>query len=388
MTKTGLLIRFKMPVFPVNWKLHFAVSALIHKMDDADYICGFQTYPHVDQFQTGVRLAKLVFDHLTNGTKSYLARAAVPMIVPASGYTTGEKPMCNLIGKAQAMVRSGAIKDFTIFMMQPWLDVTEAASTVITIGDDAQTARKCAETLAQELYSFRDELWPKLYSIDETIQIAKNNVSGRPVVLVDFADSPGGGALGDSSIIVDVLQQQNFPVSTLTIVSDPESVFQAEQIGAGGEGDFLLGGKLTGLLLKPTAVHAQVRSLHDGVFYQKGPVGTGQRRNLGRTAVLSVNNIDIVVCEHACGCGDPEVYRAFGVEPSAYQLVVVKANTSFRAAYQDFVHDIIMTATPGSCSADLRSLPFTHLPKPFYPISEVSAGVNFDADIYLQHTKC
>lgn len=356
-------------------------------MENADYICGFHTYPHVDQFQTGVRAASLVFEHLDKKMPRYLARAAIPMIVPACGYTTAEGTLHKIMQHGLTLVRNGILKDFSVFQMQPWLDVCPAASTVITISDDPVIAQKYADLIAAEIFKHRKDFWPVLFSIEETVAIAKNAPKGRPVLLVDFADSLGGGALGNSAAVLDYLKNNAYPVRTATIVSDAQAVKQAEAVGLGHEALFSLGSAGGLGQNDPVRVHAIVRALYDGKFRQKGPVGTGQRRYLGQVAVLSVNNVDILVCEHACGTSDPEVYRAFGIEPTNYQMVVVKALMSFRAAYEDMAHMICMTNTPGICRTDLKALPYKHIQRPFYPFDSLDGYHLEKSQIYCDRAR-
>ena len=55
--------------------------------------------------------------------------------------------------------------------------------------------------------------------------------------------------------------------------------------------------------------------------------------DIGRTAVIKNGEIDLVLCHSMVFNGDPQLYRGFGVEPTFYQMVVVKACNSFREAY-------------------------------------------------------
>lgn len=143
---------------------------------------------------------------------------------------------------------------------------------------------------------------------------------------------------------------------------------------------FSIGGTRYPKINRPLLVEGYVKSLHDGIFTQEGPAGRGIVNNIGHSAVLRVGNIDILVCQHIYGNGDPQLYRAFGIEPLFYQLVVVKACTSFRAAYSLFSEKIYETDTPGAASVNLKSLPFKRLPKDFYPFSTLEnykLGHNF-----------
>ena len=275
--------------------------------------------------------------------------------------------MRSIMEYGQTLVRRGTLRDFSVFQMQPWLDVRPAGSTVLTVAEDAEAASRSARELARQLFENRDAFWPRLYSQDEVIELAKHTPEHRPVVLVDFADSLGAGALGNSASVLQTLQQSAYPVHTAMLISDKAAVEQAARLGPGKTGQFLLGRGAQPESLQPVAVQAEVLSVGDGVFYQEGPVGAGQRRNLGQVAVLRVENVDVLVCEHACGTGDVQAYRSFGIEPTDYQMVVVKANTSFRAGYEPFAAKICMTDTPGIGTSHLTQLHYRHIPRHFYP---------------------
>ena len=354
-------------IISVGCDLHANIT--MRCLENADYICGFQTYPHIDQKETGARAARLAFDKLDTGRTTYLARAWLPMIVPASGYSTNASPLREVVQHAHQLVADGLLRDFTMFHMQPWLDVDPAGSTVITIADDPDTAAKCARALATMVLQHRDSFWPELLSPDEVIDVALANQTGKPVVLVDFADSPGAGATGESAAVLRHLDARNYPVSAALVVGDVAAVAQAHAVGEGASAVFSLGSDPEhpeGFL-----VTAQVLRLCDGVFYQEGPVGPGQRRNMGRVAVLRVKNADIVVCEHTCGTSDLQAFRHFGIEPTEYRLVAVKANVSLRAAYTPISAEICMTDTPGASAAQLQRLPYRKIPRSFYPFSSL-----------------
>ncbi|NGP44441.1 hypothetical protein G4V62_05525 [Bacillaceae bacterium SIJ1] len=121
-------------------------------------------------------------------------------------------------------------------------------------------------------------------------------------------------------------------------------------------------------------VEAYVKSLHDGTFIQEGPAGRGIVNHNGLSAVLQIGYIDLLVSHHIFGNGDPQLYRACGIEPTLYKLIVDKACTSFRAAYQRFTRLIYEADTPGAAKVHLESLPFKKIPRTMYPFS--SNGVN------------
>lgn len=352
-------------VIAASLDLHANVTQKMHRC--ADFLCGYLTYPHVDVYETGVRAATLAVNAMRGGKQMHMARACVPMIAPACGYTTNSQPLLAVVEKAKALVSQGILADYSIFHMQPWLDVKEGCGVVLAIGEDAAAAARHSEDLAREVFALRKQMQPKLETVDEVIRLAEKNDSGKPIIVVDFADSTNAGAAGDSAYVLERILALDSPVRAAHILIDRPAVDAAFAAGVGAELDITLGGTRGAEMARPVAVHARVRSLHDGAFILEGPSMRGVPANVGKTALLTVGNVDVVVCYAMASTGDPQLYRHFGVEPTLYQMVTVKANTSYRAAYEIIAEKICVVDTQGAATADLTSLPFRRLPKSMYP---------------------
>lgn len=347
-------------VIAASFDLHANITDKVLK--HADIICGYNTYPHVDFYQTGYRTASLCMERLT-GTRHPMVSVGVDMLIPPSGYTSLEGPFHDLIQKGKQMVASGQIRDFTVFPVQPWLDIPDIKSRIVTIGDDADQAKVCAEALAMGLFSMREQANTKLTSVDEIIDIAESNQTDKPVILADPADSPNGGCVGDSPVVAMRLQERNSHLRTCMFVVDPEAVKQAFALGVGKTAKFKVGAGFTKGMPGPFVAEGTVRSLHDGYFRpDKNNV-----KYLGKSAVVSFGTIDILLCCQGSSSGSPMIFRSFGMEPLHYDLVVVKANTSFRAPYSTISDLIYVADTPGAGAANLKRFPWEHLPKGLYP---------------------
>ena len=101
-----------------------------------DILCGYHTYPHVDFAETGRRTARLALAAMTSSAPLAMAWSPVPMMVSASAYNTLSGPFRELSLYAQSLVDSGELLDFSIFQMQPWLDVAEPNSATVAIARD------------------------------------------------------------------------------------------------------------------------------------------------------------------------------------------------------------------------------------------------------------
>ena len=352
---------------------------ITHRIEEnADHICGFQTYPHVDFYETGYRSATLVMEKL-KGRPIKQVCCRMPMMVPASGYTSGTGRFKEIMQMGHDYVSSGKANDFSLFMMQPWLDVKETASCVMITSENSNEAAKKAEEIGRTLFECREMFWPKLSKVEDAIQAAINNNSGKPVVLAEPADSPNAGAVGDSVYVLEKLREMEADIKAASFVMDPASVELAYETGIGNKALFKLGARYTPKMGQPLAVECTVKSLHNGKFKLAGPAGKGLTVNIGKTAVLIWGKIDIMVCKKPGATGDLNFYKSFGIEPEDQQLIVVKANTSFREAYEPIAAEIFIVDTYGAASADFPALPFKNIDKGnFYPFSKNPALISYE----------
>lgn len=344
--------------------LHANITSQI--LDNADFISAYHTYPHVDIYESGYRAASHCVAML-EGKKRYMASVAIPMLVPPAGYSTMIEPFHSLMNRAEKMVEDGKLVDFCIFPVQPWLDIPVLDSKVIAISEDVEMAKSCAKTLAEELFAMRDQMQPPLKSVDEIIDIAEANQTGKPVILVDAADSPNGGAVGDSPVVAMRLLERKSKLHAGVFIRDPKAVAEAFEAGVGAVKTFSIGAGYTIGMPGPLVAEGKVRSLHDGVFYRSGRASRGATGYCGKSAVIRFGGLDVLVCEHPNSSGDPQIFRNFGIEPTLYDLIVVKANTSFREPYSAISDLIYYADAPGAGASNLKLFQWKRIPKGMYP---------------------
>ena len=358
-------------VISASFDLHANITEKI--MKNADYVSGFQAYPHLDQKETGIRAAKRILEALEGKTMK-VARVEIPMIASAHGYTTFDGSLGKLVARAKKMVSEGEIVDYTIFEVQPWLDVKKMAASVIVIAQTEEKAKSVAKDLAYENFKLREEiLGESFFSITEVINKAIENKSGKPVILADSADSPNAGATADSATVIEYLLPYRDTLKCAVAVSDIPAVEKAISLGVGAIADFNLGATKAPGLSKPVLVRdAKVMSIHEGSFYTTGTQGAGYKRYLGKTVILKAGEIWIHVSSYGKFEGDLNFYRSFGIDPAECDLVAVKACTSFRANYEGIAGEICNTDTPGAAGCVLTKMPFKKRPVPMYPFEEIS----------------
>ena len=350
----------------------------------ADILVGFQTYPHIDMFETGQRAARLLFHAARGEIRPKLTFRKVPMIVPPENCQTTDGPMAEILALARATERAPGILAASVFPVQPWLDLPELGLSSVIVSDSIiigretdlvghKVARKAADDLARLAWSKRRAFAVELVAPDKAVSTALAAEHG-PTLLVDSADSTSSGATGDSTAILHALLDSpwaSYPERTvlLTMV-DAEAARAAVAAGHGATLELKLGGKLDPRRHRPAEVRGLVERVTDGRFTFSAGVGSGLVAEMGPAAVLRVGAIRIVLMENAVPCYDPALYRSVGLEPGQSDAVVVKSPTNFRWTYRDIGRQVIYVDAPGASTPRLASLQYRQAPRPLFPLED------------------
>jgi microcystin degradation protein MlrC len=380
---TGLLLREVRTLVgddtPIIATVDLHANVTEQMVSAATALIGYRSWPHIDQAQRGQEAADLLVATLRGEVHPVTALSKLRMVLQVEKGQTDSGPMAELLRRARAWEAERKCISASIFLVQPWLDLPEMGCAIIIVADgDKQLAQRLADELGQEMWNLRHAFDVQLVAIGEAIDRA-TRAPGKPVVLADSADSTGSGAPGDSTAILQEILGREVACRVLLPVVDKEAVQAAYSAGSGASLRVSLGGKLDSVFNSPVDVDAVIEWLGLASFHFEGPFLTGLEVQMGRVAVLRVRDIHIVVSAQPTWTVDPAMYRAVGLEPSEAQIVVVKSPNLFRAAYRPIAHEIIVVDAPGLATANLRSLPFRRLPRPFYPFDETWDGAPWDS---------
>ncbi len=132
--------------------------------------------------------------------------------------------------------------------------------------------------------------------------------------------------------------------------------------GVGERLECRLGGRLTGDYGAPIEVSAHIERLTDGRFVNSGPMQTNMPIDLGRTAVLEVEGIRVIVTQGFWAANDPAFFELHGIDLASTRLLCVKAKNHFRAAFAPLCEMIVDVDAPGPACLDFTRLPFKYAP--------------------------
>ena len=358
------------PDLPLVGTLDLHANVTQHMVDQATALIGYHTAPHVDQYETGQRGMELLVKAMAGRARPVAALRRLPMLLPGEAARTTEGPYAWVMGQVEALVTQPGVLDSSAFSVQPWLDVQDVGCSVLVIADgDRQLAEREADRLAEAFWARRHDFGVDLTPTDEAIRRALES-DRQPFVLADSADAPSSGALGDSTVVLRALLDAQPDKDCLLNIVDPQAVKEMVKVDVGHEVTLCVGAGFTSALYDPIEVTGRVKLLSDGDFTHKGPGFHGVTFHRGRTGVLQVGHIQVVVMERPVIQWDPELYRSVGLEPRDARIVVVKSPAAFRAAYAPLAAEIMILDAAGVCSPNLRSFPFVRVRRPLYPLDE------------------
>jgi microcystin degradation protein MlrC len=332
-------------------------------------IIGYRHYPHDDTFDTGRRAAGLLLRTLNGQIKPVMRVCKAPMIVPAQKQRTKSNgPLAQMHALARGLEAIGDVLHLSYFPVQPWLDFDGLGFAAVAVADgSAAAAERAARRLAEEAWLRRHEFDVPLSSPKAAIEAGLARPES-PIILADTADCVGGGAAGDSAIVLAALLREAPTAPSTVLIVDPETVGAAARAGAGTRIKVRLGNKLDPVYGAPVEAEARVERLLDGQFTYSGGVMGGVRASMGPSAVLQIGAAEVLVASESSYEYADEQFRAAGIDPRAKKFVVVKNPMNFQQAYDGapaFTLD-----TPGPTTANLRAPDWRRVKRPFFPLDD------------------
>ena len=360
------------PEVPVMATLDLHANVTDRMADRADGLFGYDTYPHVDIGDTGETAARAMAATLDGDLDPTVVVERAPLMLPLPSLQTADEPMRSLLAQA-AEAESKRVPDISVFGGFAYADVPDAGFSVVGVTDASladKTQADCA-AVANDARERRREFDRKYTSVEAaTREAAAWDASDSPLLLADVADNPGGGSAEDGTVILAALLEAGVEGVAQAAIYDPAAVETAVKAGVGEQVSVELGGH-TEDNGETLSVDATVRLLSDGTYRNRGPMSTGLEVSLGRTAVLEIDGVNVVVGSHRQQPYDLGVFRANGIVPEHQRVLVLKSTVHYRAAFEPLVGGVREVDAPGLCSPDLSSFSYERIRRPKYPIDEL-----------------
>lgn len=329
-----------------------------------DVLVGYRTNPHVDTYESGVDAASHLSRMLTDDFTTTVLHRRVPVVAPPIAQRTADVPLVRLLAAAREIERRHQLIDVTVHGGYAYADVPHAgvSFTVTAPAGASDDASLVLDRLVELAWAHRDEFTVDLPDVQEALRRAATLAEGRgwPIAIADTGDNINGGGPGDTTwLLRAALAQPSLEIAAT--IWDPTVADRCAELGVGGTYRGPLGGRGEPLGGPPIDVEAAVTWIGPGTYVNTGPMATGAHVSMGPTAVLSAGNVDVVVQSLPVQPNDPELFRSVGLDPAAYDVVLLKGAAAIRAGWGPIAGGFIDAGTRGVTDCDLRRLPYRNL---------------------------
>lgn len=364
------------PDVPIVATLDLHAHVTAEMVRHADALLAWETYPHSDQYRTGRRAVRLLFDMLAGRCKPTMAMGKVPVITSAiHGSTNDDDPFAELMRFTKSLEQQDGVLSTSLFLIHPYMDCENMGSGGLVITDhDPERAEALAGEIARRYWDRRRELEPETFRPVDAI--AKGlQIRGGPVILVEAADCCGGGAAGDSIATLSALVDSGIDAPSVVPVIDPSAAQACHEAGVGAERTIAIGHQLDPRWGATRVFTGLVERLSDGNFIYTGGQWEGRREHMGPTAVFRIGAVRAIISSRATYDWADEQIRSVGLDPADAKFIVAKNPMNYRLAYGRIAAGVIVLDTPGPTPASLKHVRFQKLRRPYFPVDADVPGM-------------
>jgi len=349
------------PRVPIGVLLDLHADVTQQLINDATIVIGCKEYPHTDFDNRAEELVALIDKTKKGEITPKMIRRHIPMI---SFFHTTTEPMLSLIKEVYELEQDD-ILSISLMHGFPWSDTHHAGAAVVIVSDNAVSkSKELAQKLARKWFDLKGTSKSKFLDVDTALDRAMAQKRG-PVVIADVSDNPGGGAAADSTFILRGMLKRKIKNATIAALWDPIAADFARRVGKGVSLDLRIGGKVSPFSGQPIDLHVEVKAIFNH------PSSPGQKKQYFDVWVES-EGIHIILTNMRTQVVSPEAFSRLGIDPKKMKIVVVKSSQHFRAGFEPIAAEILYCDTPGSLNSDLKSVPFKKVPRPIWPLDDIS----------------
>ena len=364
-------IRAVAPTLPIAVGLDFHAHMTARMVDNATVIAGYCTYPHIDMGATSERAGRTLRRALAGEIAPVMVWGARPMMTSTLQHTPSRQPMKDIMDMAMAAEASGAVLNASVFGGFPHADIPHiSCSAVIVCDRRTDEGQALLDRLLGMAWDRRASFLYEGAPLASQIAHARTLGDG-PIVLVDHGDNTASGGTQDVMSVIEEVMKQGLQDVVAGPIADRVAVARILAAGTAASVTLSLGGRTDmpqiGLQAKPLIVTARIARITDGEFVVTGPMATGTRVRMGKTAVLDTGAMQIVVSEGRSEPFDTGVFTHCGIDPRRKRYVLIKSRQHFRAGFEPIARHIVLCDGDGVTSSDLRLFTYKNRRRPLYP---------------------
>jgi microcystin degradation protein MlrC len=372
------------PDLPIAVTFDYHTNLSPESVANASVITGYKTYPHIDMYEAGLLAGDILARSLRGQLRPVMAWGWLPLVSSVMRHAPEDGPSGDILTYARDMEKSGRVLAATLLPGFPHADTPYTGVSAVVVADAGAdgAGQAAAQEVCDRMLSIAWERRAEYVFHPEALALsvarARSLGAGRqegPVLLIDHCDNCGSGGAQDVMQVVEEILRQKLDDVAIAPIRDPQAVAQMVEAGVGNNVNLRLGGKTDmpaiGLAGRPLELAGRVCNITDGEIVFTGPMYTGLKSHLGRTAVLDTGRAQIVVTERHHEPFDLVIFRHCGIEPTKKRFIMLKSRIHYRAGFKPIAAHIVECAGAGVTDADLSVYRYRKLTRPIYPLDAI-----------------
>ncbi|SDP83163.1 M81 family metallopeptidase [Phyllobacterium sp. OV277] len=340
------------------------------RVENSNILAAFLEFPHTDFYERGEHVVDLALRTLRGEIKPIISTFDCRMI---GVFPTSREPMRSFVDRIQAL--QGHHNILSISLIHGFMagDVPELGTQVMVVTDnDAPRGAALAESLGMEIFGMRGRTaMPMLDTeagLDKAVELAATK-SGKPVVVADVWDNPGGGVAGDGTLILRRMIERGIDNVAVATIWDPIAVTFCLAAGEGAKIQLRFGGKAGPDGGAPLDARVEVLKA-----VQEGWQSFGKSRvTLGPAAVIRLEgtNIEVILNTNRTQTFEPDIFSNLGIEPASKDILLVKSTNHFHAGFEPVAAEIIYIDAGAPYPSNPKKTDYRKLSREIWPRVEM-----------------
>ena len=336
------------------------------RLAKADILAAFLEFPHTDFAERGEHVVDLALQTLRGKIRPVMSAFDCRMI---DVFPTSRQPMRGFVDRVKALQGHDGVLSVSLIHGFMAADVPEMGTQMLVLTDgDAAKGVALAEQLGREIFALRGQTAMPMLGIDAGLDkasaLAARN-TGKPVVVADVWDNPGGGVAGDGTLILRQMIERGIDNVAVATIWDPIAVSFCLAAGKGARLNLRFGGKAG-----PDG-GAPIDALVDVVEARtESWQSFGQSRvTLGPVALvrLTGTRTDIILNTNRTQTFEPNIFSNLGLDPLRKAILLVKSTNHFHAGFAPIAEDIIYIDAGAPYPSHPRETKYRKLTRPIWP---------------------
>jgi microcystin degradation protein MlrC len=364
------------PVTPIAVAYDMHANLYDAMIDNATVVAGYRTYPHIDTYETAHRAGEILLAAMRGRVNPVMAWGNVPMLPHVMKQGSDDHPNHELQARCAAMATEGALAP-SLFTGFPHADIRNAGLSAVVVTDgDRALAERLRDELLNAAWGGREAFVYRLEPLEASLARAKALEAPKPgegpIVLLDHYDNCASGGTMDTTAVLAAILKEGLDNVAAFAIYDPAAVQQAIGAGIGSEIALAIGGKLAMPAIpgvsRPLTVTGTVKTISNGRFRNKGPMGRGVLMDMGPSVVLDTGKVEIALISRHVEPSDLTCLLALGIDPMQKRYVMLKSRIHWRAGLGAVAKAVVECAGMGVCTSDYSTLTFRNVRRPIYPL--------------------